>query len=77
MIFLIFIGDNMDIKRILIIILFVFVLLFIFQNIATVTVSFLMFEFSMPRAFIIILTLIVGILIGIFLRYEIKKEKKK
>ena len=64
-------------KKILIIILVVFAFIFILQNTATVTVSFLMFEFSMPRAFILFLTLVVGVLIGIFLRYEIKRVKKK
>ena len=49
----------MDTKKIVIIILTVFALIFIFQNTATVSVSFLMFEFSMPRAFILFSTLII------------------
>ena len=67
----------MDSKKILIIIVVVFALIFILQNTATVTVTFLIFEFSMPRAFILLSTMIIGILIGIFLRFEIKKERKK
>ena len=67
----------MSVKAIIFIILIVFFLIFVFQNIQTVTVNFLMFDVSMPRALLLIITLAVGILIGIFTPYEFKKNRTR
>jgi uncharacterized integral membrane protein len=52
-------------------------MIFVFQNIHTVTVHFLIFEISMPRALLLIITLAVGFLIGIFMPFEFKKNRKR
>lgn len=63
-------------RNILAISLFVLFLIFIIQNSASVSVRFLVFEASMPRAILLTLTLAVGVLIGIFITYRFKKERK-
>jgi uncharacterized integral membrane protein len=67
----------MSTKTIIVIILGVLFLIFVFQNIQTVTVSFLVFEMSMPRALLLIITFAVGLLIGIFLPFEVIKGRNK
>lgn len=66
----------MSFKMISIIILIILFLVFTFQNIETVMVSFLMFDVSMPRALLLILTFAVGLLIGIFIPIEFKNKNK-
>jgi len=56
----------MSFKMILMIIISVLFFVFLFQNLATVTVNFLIFEVSMPRSLLLIITLAFGFLIGIF-----------
>ena len=65
----------MSLKAIIFIILIVFFLIFVFQNIQTITVNFLMYDVSMPRALLLIITLVVGFLIGIFIPFEFKKKR--
>ena len=67
----------MSTKTIIVIILAVLFLIFVFQNIQTVTVSFLVFQMSMPRALLLIITFAVGLLIGIFLPFELIKTRNK
>lgn len=57
----------MNIRKISIIVILILFLIFIFQNIQSVTVSFLTISVSMPRALLLSITLFVGILIGIFI----------
>jgi uncharacterized integral membrane protein len=64
-------------KYILLIILLVLFIIFIFQNTASVTVRFLTFEAMMPRALLLTVTLALGVLIGIFVPYRLKKEGKE
>lgn len=64
-----------SIKKYLIIILAVFALLFIFQNTESTVVSFLFYELSMPRALLLSIVLAIGIIIGVFLPFEVKKNK--
>ena len=65
----------MSLKMIIILILVLIFMIFIFQNIETVTVSFLMFDISMPRALLLVVTFAIGLLIGIFMPVEFKKQK--
>jgi uncharacterized integral membrane protein len=58
-------------------ILVILFLIFIFQNIETVGVNFLIFNISMPRSLLLIITFAVGLLIGILLPYEIKRNRSK
>jgi uncharacterized integral membrane protein len=67
----------MSFRAIIFVVLGILFLIFVFQNIQTVSVQFLVFEMNMPRALLLIITWIVGLLIGIFLPYEFKKSRKK
>jgi uncharacterized integral membrane protein len=49
---------------------------FLFQNLANVTVNFLFFTMSMPRALLLIITLAIGVLIGILMPVGLRKSKK-
>lgn len=44
------------------------VLVFVFQNMDVVTVDFFFWEISLPRAMLLSLTLIIGILLGLLIR---------
>ncbi|ASP47827.1 LapA family protein [Cognaticolwellia beringensis] len=55
-------------NRYLILILSILCLVIVLQNIATVSISFLFWEFSMPRAILIGLMLVIGLLIGLILK---------
>jgi len=52
-------------------------IVFVMQNLSQVTVNFLIFRFSMPRAVLLSATLLTGILIGILLHFEIGKGRRK
>jgi len=67
----------MQIKYIVLIILLILFIIFIIQNTASVTVKFLAFEAMMPRAILLTVTFAIGVLIGIFVPYRLKKEKKQ
>jgi uncharacterized integral membrane protein len=69
--------SDMRPKIIAVLILAVLFLIFIIQNVETINVKFLMFEISMPRALTLIITLAVGLIIGIVLPYEFKKIRSK
>ena len=66
----------MSLKMVGILFLLIIFLIFTFQNIETVTVSFLMFDITMPRALLLLVTFAMGLLIGIFIPFEFKKQKK-
>ena len=66
----------MQFKYIITLILFVLFIIFVLQNTVTITVKFLIFEATMPQAILLSITLAVGVLIGIFIPYRFKKEKK-
>ena len=51
-------------------------IIFILQNMASVTVNFLVFEMSMPRALLLSVTLLIGVLIGILLPFELQRKRK-
>ncbi|TFH00802.1 MAG: DUF1049 domain-containing protein [Calditrichales bacterium] len=55
-------------------ILFLF-MIFVIQNLTSVSVNFLVFEITMPRALLLILCLLIGVLAGLFLPFEFKKNK--
>ncbi|MBA6390019.1 LapA family protein [Colwellia sp. BRX10-3] len=55
-------------NRYLILVLSILCLVIVLQNMATVSISFLFWEFSMPRAILIGLMLVVGLLIGLILK---------
>ncbi|MBN1408773.1 MAG: LapA family protein, partial [Calditrichaceae bacterium] len=66
----------MQTKYIIALILFVLFLIFIIQNTVSVTVKFLIFEATMPQAILLFITLAAGVVIGVFLPYRFKKERK-
>ena len=55
-------------NRYLILILSILCLIIVLQNMATVSISFLFWEFSMPRAILIGMMLLLGLLIGLILK---------
>ncbi len=61
--------------KILAAILFILVLIFVFQNIEVVKVSFLVWDISMPRALMIFAVLIAGIIVGWLARRPKKKRE--
>ena len=67
----------MSVKFVVLLFLVVLFLIFIFQNIETVSVSFLMFEMNMPRALLLIITFMVGLLAGIFIPFEYRRSRSK
>ena len=56
------------INRYFILILSILCLVIVLQNMATVSISFLFWEFSMPRAILIGIMLVIGLLIGFILK---------
>jgi uncharacterized integral membrane protein len=62
-------------KYIIATILIILFLVFVIQNVSSVTVSFLIFDITMPRALVLSLTFAIGLLVGIFLPFEFKKHK--
>ena len=66
----------MSFKMIISIVLVILFFIFLFQNLTNVTVNFLFFEISMPRSLLLIISLAIGLLIGIFLPIELKRPKK-
>lgn len=51
--------------------------IFILQNMQTVVVNILFWQINMPRALLIAFLLIIGILIGLLLRFGRNKHKAK
>ena len=56
------------IHRYFILILTILCLIIVLQNMATVSISFLFWDFAMPRAILIGLILVIGLLIGLILK---------
>lgn len=54
--------------RYFILILSILCLIIVLQNMATVSISFLFWDFAMPRAILIALMLVIGLLIGLILK---------
>lgn len=54
--------------RYFILILSILCLVIVLQNMATVGISFLFWDFAMPRAILIALMLVIGLLIGLILK---------
>ena len=64
----------MQFKTIVILsVLFLFAV-FVIQNLTSVTVNFLIFELTMPRALLLVLCLVIGVLVGLVLPFEFKKK---
>ena len=64
-----------SVKKYLVLVLGVITLLFIIQNTESTVVSILFYQISMPRALLLALVLAIGIIIGVFLPFEVKKNK--
>jgi putative membrane protein len=64
----------MKTKQIILLVVAVLTLIFIIQNTETVTVVFLFFEIAMPRAILISVLILVGIIIGVLLPYKVRKQ---
>lgn len=64
----------MNKRLILFVILIAIFVVFIIQNSASVDIRFLVFDITMPRAVLLMLTLGIGMLIGIFIPYRFKKD---
>jgi len=54
--------------RYFILILSILCLIIVLQNMATVSISFLFWEFAIPRAILIGLMLIIGLIIGLIIK---------
>ena len=54
----------MNARFIAILVLIALVVIFIFQNLEVVKVSFLFWEISSPRALMIFITLVIGVIVG-------------
>ena len=54
----------MSARFIAILVLIALVVIFIFQNLEVVKVSFLFWEISSPRALMIFITLVIGVIVG-------------
>jgi len=67
----------MSARFIAILVLIVLVLIFIFQNIEMVKVSFLIWEMSLPRALMIFITLVIGVVVGYLSNRGKPVSKKK
>ena len=67
----------MNYKIVLIILAIILFAVFIIQNTTMVTVTFFVFDATMPRAILLFITLALGVLIGIFLPYEFRKGNTK
>ena len=59
----------------LIIVLLIIFAIFLVQNMASVTVSFLIYDVTMPRALLLIFTLALGIIVGILLPIRLSKGR--
>jgi uncharacterized integral membrane protein len=64
-----------NVKYVITITLLIIFGIFVVQNTTSVTVSFLAWDATMPRALLLIFTFALGILIGIFIPYQLKKHK--
>lgn len=67
----------MSARFIAILVLIVLVVIFIFQNIEMVKVSFLIWEMSLPRALMIFITLVIGVVVGYLSNRGKPVSKKK
>jgi uncharacterized integral membrane protein len=66
----------MTFKKMYYLVLIAILVIFILQNIASVTVSFLFWEFTLPRAIILSVTFGLGVLTGLGI-FEILHHKNK
>lgn len=60
-------------KLILIIVLIVLILIFVLQNIEIVPISFLFWNFSIQRPLLLLITVCIGFLLGVFVALSAKK----
>jgi uncharacterized integral membrane protein len=67
----------MNFKITLVVVLVVLALIFLLQNIAAVSVSFLFWDISMSRAVLIFFSLLIGFVIGWFLNSYLSYRKDK
>lgn len=65
----------MTVKKVCYIVLLGVLTLFLVQNMGLVTVSFLLWEFTLPRAIILVVTFSLGIIAG-FGVFEIRHHQK-
>jgi len=65
----------MKAKLILIVVLIVLVLIFVVQNIEIVPINFLFWSFNIQRPLLLLMTVCIGFLLGIFVTLSAKKRK--
>lgn len=65
----------MKFKTIIITLAVIVFLIFVLQNTAMLTLSFIVYEITMPRAILLSLTLGLGVIIGVLLPYKFKKDR--
>jgi len=63
----------MKTKLILIVVLIVLILIFVVQNIEIVPIGFLFWNFSIQMALLLLITVCIGFLLGIFVTLSAKK----
>ena len=64
-------------RNILFIILIGVVLIFVFQNMATIEVKFLVWTITVSRALILLVTLAIGVIGGSLLTYPTRRQKAR
>ena len=63
-------------KRIIILVLIIFIVIFTIQNAQTVSVSFLFYSVTLPLAFILLITVVAGVIIGMLFKFDQNKLSK-
>jgi len=62
-------------KLILIVVLIVLILIFVVQNIEIVSINFLFWSFNIQRPLLLLITVCIGFLLGVFVTLSTKKHK--
>ncbi|MGD8780154.1 MAG: LapA family protein [Ignavibacteria bacterium] len=63
-------------KKILVVVLIIFTMIFTIQNVDAIEVNFLSYSVKMPRAFILLITLLIGVAVGLLLKLDTSKSPK-
>ncbi len=65
------------VKNILVVILIIFTMIFSIQNVQTIEVKFLYYSITLPRAIILLATLLLGVVIGYLIGLNPFKSKEE
>ncbi len=65
------------VKKIIIVLLFVFTVIFTIQNVQVIEVHFLFYSVKLPSAYVLLIALLTGIAVGILLKLDSPKPKEE